>query len=185
MVGKLIVIGGGARSGKSGLALDLARERGSGGVFIATAEAFDDEMRERIEVHRRDRGDDLATIEEPRELARVISEAPDGAPVIVDCLTLWLSNLLLAGLGEGNIAERVDGVLERIGARSGDTIVVTNEVGMGIVPSSRLGRAFRDLAGRAHQTLAHRADEMYLGVMGMILRVVPGPIAVVPRGDAP
>ena len=177
------MIGGGARSGKSRFAVDIARERGDSRVFIATAEAFDDEMRARIDHHRRERGDDFATVEEPRELERALVAAAAADVVVVDCLTLWLSNLLLADLGEAAIAERVEALVASIDARANETILVTNEVGMGVVPETALGRVFRDVVGRAHQRLARRADEMYVGIMGVVLRIEPGPIVAVSPGD--
>ena len=178
-MGKLIFILGGARSGKSTYAQELAkrveRERGGGVVFIATAEAGDEEMRTRIEKHRRDRPPSWDTVEAPMKVAAAVAEASAGrAAVVVDCLTLLISNLLLA---EGEEASReettqrvlreVEELIEAAQATKADVIVVSNEVGMGIVPSTRLGRLFRDITGQAHQLLARAADEMYFILAGL------------------
>jgi adenosylcobinamide kinase/adenosylcobinamide-phosphate guanylyltransferase len=182
-MGKLIFILGGARSGKSAYAQELAkraeRERGGGVVFIATAEAGDEEMRARIERHRRDRPPSWDTVEAPMKVAVVVAEASAGqAAVIVDCLTLLMSNLLLAG-GEDVDAERatqrvlreVEELIEAAQATEADVIVVSNEVGMGVVPSTRLGRLFRDITGQAHQLLARAADEAYFMLAGLPQRL--------------
>jgi len=178
---RLIVVGGGVRSGKSAFALALARQRGTRRAFIATAQAFDAEMRARIDRHVAERGAEFETFEEPLALrARLASVSAD--VVVVDCLTLWLSNLLLQQ-PEPNIAElerEVDELVVQLAARQTHVIVVTNEVGMGVVPESALGRTFRDLAGRAHQRMCASADEIYLGVLGCMLRLRPEPLALMP-----
>ena len=175
-----ILIGGGVRSGKSAFALVRARALGSRRVFIATAEAFDDEMRERAERHREERGCEFTTLEAPRQLVAALREASRHADVIVvDCLTLWLSNLLLEGLEQPAILARVDelaSVLTQLGV---PVVLVTNEVGLGIVPDSKLGRVFRDVAGAAHQRLAKQCDELYFAVMGQLLRLRPSPVELV------
>lgn len=177
MASGLIVIGGGVRSGKSRYALDLALAQPGRRVFIATAQAFDDEMRQRIDDHRAERGDAFETIEAPIELADALAQASDASVVLLDCLTLWLSNMILAGREDSAVL----GELERILSveRDHGLIVVTNEVGMGIVPDTPLGRRFRDLAGRANQALARRADALYAAMLGTILRLRPGPVTAV------
>ena len=159
----VVLVGGGARSGKSRWAMNRARQRGGRLVYIATAEALDDEMSERIAQHRAERGRDFETIEEPLELARVIHLAQCDV-MVVDCLTLWLSNLMMAK-AEG------DGVIEAARAQSGDVIFVTNEVGCGIVPDNALAREFRDRAGSMNQRFAEAADEVYWMIFGQPLRV--------------
>ena len=184
---RFALVGGGARSGKSAFALRLAMQRGKRRVFIATAEAFDDEMRERIARHAAERGRDFETIEAPRELegalARLALERLDVDVVVVDCLTLWLSNLLLGDLAREAIERRIEDLASVLASSPFETILVTNEVGMGLVPETPLGRAFRDLAGRAHQRLAHRADEVYLAALGVVLRLRPGPVMAAEREE--
>lgn len=175
----LILVGGGVRSGKSSFAVDLARRRGRRLALIATAEAKDEEMRKRIERHRIERGDDFVTIEEPLDLTTKLQEIADVDVVVIDCLTLWLSNLLVVGSAATEILDRVDALTDAIGRCSFDTVVVTNEVGMGIVPESPLGRLFRDLAGQAHGALARQADQVYFAALGMMLRLRPNPVQVV------
>ncbi|MDB4987053.1 MAG: adenosylcobinamide-phosphate guanylyltransferase [Myxococcaceae bacterium] len=183
--GRLILIGGGVRSGKSAFALARARELGARRMFIATAEAFDDEMRERAVRHREERGREFGTLEAPRELVLALREASlDADVVVVDCLTLWLSNLLLEGRDAAVIALRVRELCEAIGELSIPVIVVTNEVGLGIVPDSKLGRVFRDVSGAAHQALSRDAQELYFAVMGQLLRMRPGPVELVWPGPA-
>jgi len=175
-VSELILVGGGARSGKSAFALALARSLGPRRAFVATAEARDGEMRERIARHREERGAEFSTVEEPLELARAVSALRGVDVAVIDCLTLWLSNLLLRGDPPAEIASRVERLLGALATAPFRSILVTNEVGMGVVPESALGRAFRDVAGRAHQVLAARADRLYLAALGTVLRIRPGPI---------
>jgi adenosylcobinamide kinase/adenosylcobinamide-phosphate guanylyltransferase len=171
--GQRILIGGGARSGKSAFALELARGLGRRRVLVATAQATDPEMEERIARHRAERGDDFATIEEPLEVSGVITGLAGVDVMVLDCVTLWLSNLLLAGRREPEILMQVDGLAETLASVRFHAVLVTNEVGMGLVPDTPLGRVFRDLVGRAHQRLAGVVDELYLGVLGTIVRLQP------------
>ncbi|WP_437485639.1 bifunctional adenosylcobinamide kinase/adenosylcobinamide-phosphate guanylyltransferase [Sorangium sp. So ce1014] len=179
---RIALVGGGVRSGKSAFALSLARSLGARRAFIATAEPFDDEMRARIAAHARERGDEFTTLEEPVALPERIASLTGVDVVVVDCLTLWLSNLLLRDETEGRELDRIEARIEDLAAAvesaAPHVVLVSNEVGMGIVPESRLGRAFRDLAGRAHQRLNRSASELYVAVMGAILRLRPGPVAV-------
>ncbi|MFN0167288.1 MAG: bifunctional adenosylcobinamide kinase/adenosylcobinamide-phosphate guanylyltransferase [Bryobacteraceae bacterium] len=166
-----ILIGGGSRSGKSRYALEVARTRGPRLAFIATAQAFDDEMRQRIDRHRSERGTEFTTIEEPLTIARAISEAAARFDtILVDCLTLWLSNLMLAG-GFDVAAESLQ-LLEAVRQADPATVIlVTNEVGCGIVPDNALAREFRDAAGRLNQQAAEQAAEVYWMVFGIPMRV--------------
>jgi adenosylcobinamide kinase/adenosylcobinamide-phosphate guanylyltransferase len=161
----LILIGGGARSGKSRFALDRARREGTKLVFIATAEARDEEMTRRIEQHRADRGPEFVTLEAPIELPAAIRSA-DGDAIVVDCLTLWLANIL------DRDADAATRELEDA-ARSSKAcvILVTNEVGSGIVPDNALAREFRDRAGILNQRMAEAATEVYWMIFGQPLRV--------------
>lgn len=174
--GRVVLVGGGVRSGKSAFAVSLARLLGARRVFVATAEALDDEMRARVAAHRRARGEAFRTVEEPLDVPAALRVLRDVDVVVIDCLTLWLSNLLLRGDSIERILARVEdlaGVLDR---RTFHAIVVTNEVGMGIVPDTPLGRAFRDVSGLAHQQFTRRADEVYFAVLGTLLRIKPGPV---------
>ena len=178
-MGRILFVLGGARSGKSRYAQARAAEAAGPGrsvAFIATAEAGDEEMRRRIQRHRRDRPSGWVTLEAPREAGRALeSVGPEAGAVLVDCLTLLVSNLLL-GEPDGQKAEQA--VLEEVGrllraARAAPVpvILVSNEVGQGVVPSSRLGRAFRDAAGRAHQLVAAEADEVVFLTAGLPQRL--------------
>lgn len=185
MVGTVIVVGGGVRSGKSAFALTRARALGERRGFVATAQAFDAEMAARIADHVRTRGPDFQTIEEPIALPEQLAALRELDVVVVDCLTLWLSNLLVRDEPAARIAARVDDLVRAVERRPFHTILVTNEVGMGVVPDSPLGRAFRDVAGHAHQRLAQVAAELYLAALGVIVRLRPDPITVQPPGGAP
>jgi adenosylcobinamide kinase/adenosylcobinamide-phosphate guanylyltransferase len=177
--GRMILVGGGARSGKSSFALARAREIGPRRVFLATAEALDGEMRARVAAHRASRDETFATVEEPLDVPRALRRIGERADVVVvDCLTLWLANLVLRGDSEEAVLERVDRLAAAVAAAPFASIVVTNEVGMGIVPENALARAFRDVAGIAHQRLAREADEVYLAALGMVIRLRPEPVAV-------
>jgi adenosylcobinamide kinase/adenosylcobinamide-phosphate guanylyltransferase len=177
-----VLVGGGARSGKSRFAMARALELGAQGIFIATAERSDDEMRARIDRHREERGASLRTVEAPVDLpgalARVLEPLPTGDVVLVDCLTLWLSNLLVKGDTADEALRRVDELRAVLARRPIPVVLVTNEVGMGLVPETPLGRVFRDVAGLAHQRLARDADEVHVGVLGLMLRLRPGAVVV-------
>ncbi len=165
----LILILGGARSGKSRFALSRAREIGLPPLFLATGEARDEEMAARILRHRAERGENWRTIEEPRRISEVIRREA-GQVIVVDCLTLWLANLVGDDADakiEPHVAELVDALADRRSA----VVAVSNELGMGIVPENALARAFRDAAGRMNQCVAELADEMFLLVAGQPLRV--------------
>jgi adenosylcobinamide kinase/adenosylcobinamide-phosphate guanylyltransferase len=169
---RLTLVLGGARSGKSRYALDLITASPPPWTFIATAQAGDDEMRARIEAHRRERGDGWTTIEAPLDLAIAVAEAPGSAPLLIDCLTLWLSNLML---GDHNVDAGTAAFEQALGAREAATIAVANEVGLGIVPETPLGRAFRDRAGALNQRLAAKANRVVLMVAGLPVTVKASP----------
>jgi adenosylcobinamide kinase/adenosylcobinamide-phosphate guanylyltransferase len=180
---QLVLIGGGVRSGKSSFALHLAQRLGTRKVFLATAEARDEEMIERIARHRRERLREFETVEEPLAPATVLARI-EADVVVVDCITFWLANLLLRGAGADHILEQVDGLITAVRGRRLHAVLVTNEVGMGVVPEHPLGRAFRDVCGSAHQRLSRAADQLYFAALGTILRLKPGPVAVC-SGEAP
>ena len=179
---KLVLIGGGARSGKSAYAVQRALSLGSRRVFVATAEAFDDEMRARIAAHVAERANRFTTIDAPHHLERVLESLHSRADVdvaVVDCLTLWLSNLLLADLPIAEIERRVERLASICEAAAFPVLLVTNEVGFGLVPETALGRQFRDITGRAHQRLARSAGEVLLATLGCVLRLKPAPVSLV------
>jgi len=151
----LSLVLGGARSGKSGFAEQLVRAAGSPKTYFATAQVLDDEMAARIARHRRERGDDWTTVEVATDLAQAVEQVvPDGI-VLVDCLTLWLSNLMLAG---ADAADETDRLLGALSAARCPVVCVSNEVGMGLVPDTPLGRRFRDAQGRLNRLVAAQAD---------------------------
>ncbi len=163
----IVLVGGGSRSGKSKHALQLARERGRRLGFIATAQPRDDEMRERIVSHRQERGPDFLTIEEPVALSAAITRhSAQFDAIVVDCLTLWLSNILSSDI-EPQTSELIASSL----ASPAQVIFVTNEVGCGIIPENALARRFRDCAGPLNQRVAEAASEVYWMVFGCALRV--------------
>lgn len=172
---RIVFVTGGARSGKSSFAQHLAEQLGGTEVtFIATAEAHDDEMRERVQRHRYERPARWTTLEAPRETARALRTAATNV-VLLDCLSLLVSNALLAHEPllaherEAAALAEVEALLEVAAARSGHLILVSNEVGSGVVPPYPLGRAFRDALGRANQRAAQAAHEAYLIVAGLPL----------------
>ena len=160
---------GGARSGKSARALALAGTPPH--VFIATAEALDGEMAERIRMHKAERGESWGLVEEPLELAQAVqANAAAGTTLLVDCLTLWLSNVMMA---KGDIDPSCQQLTETISALKPDcsVILVSNEVGQGIVPIEKMARDFRDHAGRLHQDLAAVADTVWFVTAGLPQRL--------------
>ena len=166
--GGLTLVLGGARSGKSRQAETLVAALPTPWVYIATAEALDEEMAARIAEHRARRDQRWQTIEAPRDVADALAATPTGRTVLIDCLTLWLSNVMLAGADLDHEFDRLEAALA---AATGPIVVVANEVGLGIVPDSALGRRFRDAAGRLNQRLAARAGRVYLVVAGIPLTV--------------
>ena len=162
---------GGARSGKSAFAQKLAEAHGPDRLYLATAAAGDEEMAARIARHRRDRGQGWTTLEEPLELAAALAtHARAGRAVVVDCLTLWLSNLMLAGRDPG---PAVAALGEAIQGLAGPAILVSNEVGMGLVPDHKLGREFRDWQGRANREIAAACDAVIFVAAGLPLQLKP------------
>ncbi len=169
---RTIFITGGARSGKSRLAEKIAEDFGPPLCYIATGQARDPEMAERIAAHRARRGEKWRTVEEPLLLQEAVKTA-DGRfrAVMVDCITLWLSNLLLTHDGTERPLEEVLALAGLLPLLTTPVILVSNEVGMGIVPENALARTFRDLAGRANEILAAAADEVYVTFSGLPLRL--------------
>lgn len=175
--GRLVLLLGGARAGKSTYALRLAQESNEAVCFIATAQALDDDMSTRIDRHRGERPAEWQTIEEPYEIARALRESAHASVVIVDCLTLFVSNWLLRETDENKCEEKLREItadfLNTAQQQRQTIICVANEVGLGVVPETRLGRTFRDLLGRVNQDFAQAADEVYLLVAGIKMQLKP------------
>jgi len=180
----VVLILGGARSGKSRYAVHLAEKWFGKPLYLATAEALDEEMAERIEIHKKARGTRWSCTEEPLDVAGVLRKLPaahDG--VLLDCVILWLSNVLIRE-GEDGFEQRRKELLSALRNVRYGVILVSNEVGMGIVPEAELGRKFRDLAGRLNQDLAGEADTVVLvtaGLPAMLKGEMPKRIAPLPR----
>ena len=162
---------GGARSGKSSLAVRLAAESGRTVVFVATSEARDEEMAARIERHRGERPPEWSIVEAPLDLAGALAAVEDEACIVLDCLTLWTSNALEAGWSDEAVAEAAAEVAGLAASRAAPTVVVSNEVGLGIVPDTPLGRRYRDLHGRVNAIFAGAAERACLVVTGRALEL--------------
>ena len=169
-MGKSILITGGARSGKSALAERLTLALGTPAVYIATAQPLDGEMAARIARHEARRGAEWRTVAEPLELCTALDESDGTGPRLVDCLTLWLSNLMQGG---HDWERQTDALARTLAEQSSPVVFVTNEVGAGIVPENRLARTFRDAAGLVNQRIATACDEVWLCVAGHPLKVKP------------
>jgi adenosylcobinamide kinase/adenosylcobinamide-phosphate guanylyltransferase len=164
----LTLVLGGARSGKSRHAEELVERLPGPWSYIATAQAYDEEMVERIALHRSRRSEEWDTLDAPHDLAGALAGLPAGRPVLVDCLTLWLTNRMLA---EADIEAEGAALAEALAARDGETVVVSNEVGLSIVPENALARRFRDAQGRLNQMVAACANEVIFMVAGLPMRV--------------
>lgn len=182
-MGRVVFVTGGARSGKSRFAEEraLALSLGADRTYVATAQAFDDEMRERIQRHQRERETGWITVEEPLDAARVVRAASTPV-VLLDCLSLLVSNLMLRERPHDEILASVDDLLAAARERPGALVVVSNEVGSGVVPEYPLGRQYRDVLGWANQRIAASASEAYLIVAGLPVRLTPDSAAQ--EGDA-
>ena len=166
---KITFVLGGARSGKSSFAEKLVEDSGLQPVYLATGRAFDTEMENRISIHRDRRGSEWKTVEEPLDLVGALEKhVGDDRFVLVDCLTLWITNLMMA---EQNIAAETKTLIAALRQLSGPVFFVSNEVGLGIVPENRMAREFRDHAGFLHQAVASVADEVYFMAAGLPLKM--------------
>jgi len=164
---ELILVLGGARSGKSSWALRYTETHYRSCFFLATAEVLDDEMAERVRLHKLSRGPEWNLVEEPLNIAHVLEQKCAGADaVLIDCLTVWLSNVLLKS-GEESVPFFQEGLLRAFAKRKQSVIAVANEVGMGIVPEYPLGRKFRDFAGTLNQEIAAMADKVVFTMAGL------------------
>lgn len=163
----LTLVIGGARSGKSRFAEGLTRQSALDKIYIATAQAWDAEMTQRITAHRADRGGDWHTVETTTDLPGALAAAPMGV-TLIDCATLWLTNVILS---DGDVAAQTAAMLAALRVHPGPVIVVTNEVGLSIVPENALARRFRDDQGRLNQSLAAQADLVVLVVAGLPMAI--------------
>lgn len=170
---KILVLGG-CRSGKSGHALQLAERLGEKRIFVATCVPRDDEMQLRVDRHRQERDESWTTLEVPLDLAGTIRNQSSSAGVtLVDCLTLWLSNLLMKTGEVDRIREEIADLADAVQSASNPVILVSNEVGAGIVPENRLARKYRDLAGWANQAMAVVCDRVVWTVAGIPVTIKP------------
>lgn len=170
-----VLVLGGARSGKTAFSESLAMRGGARPAYLATAEALDGEMRDRVASHKATRGDRFVTIEEPIALSdALIRASADHDVILVDCLTLWITNLLMANEDVAKAVSELGATLVQL--KTAKVILVSNEVGLGIVPDNAMARTFRDLAGSAHQRLAEICDDVYFVVAGL-------PVTL--KGEAP
>ncbi len=168
---RIILVLGGASSGKSEAALKLAGSRGPR-AFVATGQGLDDEMAARIARHQATRSADWETVEEPLDPeAWFAAQGPRYRTILFDCVTLWLSNLVGTGLDESVVLARAETLVRRMRATAARVVIVSNELGFGLVPAEPATRAFRDLAGRMNQQIAAGADEVHLVVSGISLRL--------------
>lgn len=178
----LALLTGGARSGKSAIAVRRAHAHPGPVVFVATGEARDDEMADRIARHRAERPRHWRTVEEPLELADAVAAQPPEAFLLVDCLALWVANLLERGDTEPEVVAHAQRVAQACAGRASSGIVVTNEVGLGLVPLHPLGRDYRDVLGRVNATVAAHAELVQLVVVGRTLTLDPEPDPTARRG---
>lgn len=163
---KLTLVTGGAASGKSLWAERLVTESGLPKIYFATAQIWDEEMAQKVRAHRESRGEGWETVEPGTDLAAAIRRAPAGAAVLIDCATMWLTGLMMA---DADPEEIVPETLQALAARDGPVVMVTNEVGQGIVPDTSMGRAFRNIQGRFNQRAAAQAESVIAVMCGLPL----------------
>jgi adenosylcobinamide kinase/adenosylcobinamide-phosphate guanylyltransferase len=173
---KIVLILGGARSGKSAFAQRLAGQSGRKVLFVATGEPLDEEMKTRIELHQKSRPESWRTLESPRSVGRALKgQVGDADLVVIDCITLLVSNLLEAEIdypeADNRLAAEIKELIAAVDTIKADVIMVSNEVGLGLVPDNKLGRIYRDLLGKANQSLAHYATEVYFLAAGIPLKI--------------
>lgn len=165
---EIILVTGGARSGKSALAERLAQSCGNKVIYIATSEPFDDEMQSRIDRHRARRDAGWRTVDAPLELPDMLVQTDGDATRLVDCLTMWLNNLIYHNRDVGDEMNRL---IKVISEQQADLVMVTNEIGSGLVPQTAEARKFRDLAGELNQMVAQAASQVYLSVSGIPVKI--------------
>jgi len=171
-MGEITFILGGTRSGKSAYALNLAKANGKKVAFIATCEPRDSEMLKRVILHKKNRPSHWKTFEEPENIAAVLKNSANKFDtIIIDCLTLLVSNLILKGLKYAAIIKRINEIIKAANKTGAKCIIVSNEVGLGIVPDNKLGREFRDIAGMVNQLTAKKSDQVFFTVSGIPWRI--------------
>ncbi len=173
---EFIFVTGGRRSGKSSYALELAESMGEKRLYVATAEPLDDEMKERIARHREERGDGWDTTEEPIDIVNILDHSKKYNVILIDCLTLWLCNIMHNGEAGGEpsdetIMKHIHSLADSCTSSNTDVIAVTNELGLGVIPSDPLSRRFTDLAGIMNQRMAAAADRVVITVSGIPLTI--------------
>jgi adenosyl cobinamide kinase/adenosyl cobinamide phosphate guanylyltransferase len=168
----LVVLLGGARSGKSAFAVRLALDAGDPVTFLATGEPSDEEMADRIRLHRAERPSGWSTVEEPLELEAAIARAPERETLVIDCLSLWVANVLERGV-DGHVEDAARAAASMAARRPGLTVAVSNEVGLGIVPVTPLGRRYRDILGRVNAGWVEVSERAFLLVAGRALPLEP------------
>ncbi|TBR18864.1 bifunctional adenosylcobinamide kinase/adenosylcobinamide-phosphate guanylyltransferase [bacterium] len=170
-MGKITFILGGARSGKSTYAINLAKKN-KRVAFLATCQAFDREMAKRIKIHKSSRPDHWETFEEPCDIEKILAKIGNKFDLIViDCLTLWVSNLMIKKLSHEKILKKTETALNSIARINARVIIVSNEVGLGIVPNNKLARDFRDIAGKVNQIIASKSDKVFFMVAGIPMMI--------------
>ncbi len=171
-MGKITYICGGARSGKSTFALSIAKKQKGKIAFIATCEPKDREMKERIVLHKASRPKCWQTFEEPRDITSVLNKiGPKFKTIIIDCVTLWITNLMVKNNKNTSVETKMKIILNTIKRIDADCIIVTNEVGLGIVPNNKMAREFRDISGRINQMIAQRSVTAYFMASGIPWRI--------------
>ncbi len=171
-MGKITFILGGARSGKSRQAVKIANQKNKKIAFIATCQPLDEEMRQRIQIHKKNRPKNWKTFEEPYDIAGKIKKNCNKFDIVlIDCLTLWASNLLLAGSNESTIKKEIKKILSVLRKTKADSIIVSNEVGSSVVPVNILARNFRDIAGTINQIAAETADRVLFMIAGIPMEI--------------
>jgi adenosylcobinamide kinase/adenosylcobinamide-phosphate guanylyltransferase len=174
-MGQLLLVTGGTRSGKSRYAVERASAWGTRVLYVATCEPADDEMRDRVRRHQRERPSTWTTLESGVNILPAVREqGPHTDGILLDCLTLYVSGLLMAGCAEGEVIQQVEELCSSLRQVGRPAAIVTNEVGSGVVPDTPLGRLFRDAAGRANQVAARQAQEVVLMVAGLPMMVKQG-----------
>ncbi|MBI5236829.1 MAG: bifunctional adenosylcobinamide kinase/adenosylcobinamide-phosphate guanylyltransferase [Deltaproteobacteria bacterium] len=168
---KFVFVIGGARSGKSSFALKFASAMPGEKTYMATGAASDPEMKVRIETHKRSRGNGWKTIEEPRNIAAKLLSAGRNGVILLDCLTLWISNLMEAGLTDDEIMKEAEAFAASCRKVKANVVAVSNETGQGIVPENRLARRFRDVSGLVNQMMAQEADSVYFVAAGIPVKI--------------
>lgn len=171
-MGKITFILGGAKSGKSTYALMLAKKRTQKAAFVATCQALDNEMKQRIRLHKKERPSDWQTFEEPYDILNVLKKIGGKFDcIIIDCLTLLVSNLILSKEKNSSIEIKITEIIKYLKKIRASAIIVSNEVGLGIVPANRLARNFRDIAGSVNRIVSRDADEVLFMVAGIPLKI--------------